>query len=219
MLNKELACWRRADRDRPLHLLPAAWSGFPHQRNHRPQDRSMTAAKYDVLGIGNAIFDVLVQTDEGFLSQHGMTKGGMALIDEARAASIYRDMGPATEMSGGSAANTIVGARQSRRPRRLCRQGQGRPDRPSLYPRHPRRRGRVRDPARGRRPRDGVFLHPGDAGRRAHHEHLSRRRAGTEPFRHRRRGGRGLALRLSRRLSLGPEERQGCLREGRDHRP
>jgi sugar/nucleoside kinase (ribokinase family) len=69
----------------------------------------MTAAKYDVLGIGNAIFDVLVQTDEGFLAAHGMTKGGMALIDEARALSIYQDMGPATEMSGGSAANTIVG--------------------------------------------------------------------------------------------------------------
>ena len=69
----------------------------------------MTDAKYDVLGIGNAIFDVLVQTDEGFLARHGMTKGGMALIDETRAASIYRDMGPATEMSGGSAANTIVG--------------------------------------------------------------------------------------------------------------
>ena len=69
----------------------------------------MTSAKYDVLGIGNAIFDVLVQTDEGFLATHGMTKGGMALIDETRAASIYRDMGPATKMSGGSAANTIVG--------------------------------------------------------------------------------------------------------------
>jgi sugar/nucleoside kinase (ribokinase family) len=69
----------------------------------------MTAAKYDVLGIGNAIFDVLVQTDEAFLISHGMTKGGMALIDEDRAAAIYRDMGPATEMSGGSAANTIVG--------------------------------------------------------------------------------------------------------------
>ena len=69
----------------------------------------MTDAKYDVLGIGNAIFDVLVQTDEGFLARHGMTKGGMALIDEARAAAIYRDMGPATEMSGGSGANTIVG--------------------------------------------------------------------------------------------------------------
>lgn len=69
----------------------------------------MTSAKYDVLGIGNAIFDVLVQTDEKFLADHGMAKGGMALIDEARALSIYRDMGPATEMSGGSAANTIVG--------------------------------------------------------------------------------------------------------------
>jgi sugar/nucleoside kinase (ribokinase family) len=69
----------------------------------------MTDAKHDVLGIGNAIFDVLVKTDEAFLSRHGMTKGSMALIDEARAAAIYGDMGPATEMSGGSAANTIVG--------------------------------------------------------------------------------------------------------------
>src|ERR1700675_2796147 len=69
----------------------------------------MADAKYDVLGIGNAIFDVLVQTDESFLGRHGMTKGGMALIDEARATAIYADMGPATEMSGGSAANTIVG--------------------------------------------------------------------------------------------------------------
>src|SRR5215467_12008759 len=69
----------------------------------------MADAKYDVLGIGNAIFDVLVKTDESFLSRHGMAKGGMALIDEPRAAAIYNDMGPATEMSGGSAANTIVG--------------------------------------------------------------------------------------------------------------
>ncbi len=69
----------------------------------------MANAKYDVLAIGNAIFDVLVKTDESFLSRHGMTKGGMALIDEPRAAAIYSDMGPATEMSGGSAANTIVG--------------------------------------------------------------------------------------------------------------
>src|SRR6202012_4080123 len=69
----------------------------------------MTTAKYDVLGIGNAIFDVLVQTDEGFLGRHGMTKGGMELIAETRAASIYADMGPAVHMSGGSAANTIVG--------------------------------------------------------------------------------------------------------------
>ena len=69
----------------------------------------MTSAKYDVLAIGNAIFDVLVQTDDVFLKAHEMNKGGMALIDEARAAAIYAAMGPATEMSGGSAANTIVG--------------------------------------------------------------------------------------------------------------
>jgi adenosine kinase len=69
----------------------------------------MADAKYDVLGVGNAIFDVLVKTDEAFLASHGMTKGSMALIDEDRAAAIYRDMGPATEMSGGSGANTIVG--------------------------------------------------------------------------------------------------------------
>jgi adenosine kinase len=83
---------------RPLRVRIMLW-----------QDRFMTATKYDVLGIGNAIFDVLVQTDERFLEQHGMTKGGMSLIDEDRATAIYRDMGPATEMSGGSAANTIVG--------------------------------------------------------------------------------------------------------------
>ncbi len=69
----------------------------------------MAETKYDVLGIGNAIFDVLVRTDEAFLARHGMTKGGMALIDEAGAAAIYDDMGSAVEMSGGSAANTIVG--------------------------------------------------------------------------------------------------------------
>jgi len=67
------------------------------------------AATYDVLGIGNAIFDILVKTDEAFLQAHGMTKGAMTLIDEARAKAIYAAMGPATEISGGSAANTIVG--------------------------------------------------------------------------------------------------------------
>src|SRR3954464_5877288 len=70
---------------------------------------SMTSAKYDALAIGNAIFDVLVQTDEGFLARHGMTKGGMALIDETRAAAIYEEMGPATEMGGAAGPNTIVG--------------------------------------------------------------------------------------------------------------
>ncbi|RTL53822.1 MAG: adenosine kinase [Bradyrhizobiaceae bacterium] len=69
----------------------------------------MTTAQYDVLGIGNAIFDILVKTDDAFLAAHGMSKGAMALIDEARASAVYQAMGPATEISGGSAANTIVG--------------------------------------------------------------------------------------------------------------
>jgi sugar/nucleoside kinase (ribokinase family) len=69
----------------------------------------MTSARYDVLGIGNAIVDVIARTEDDFLLKQGMNKGGMALIDEARAQAIYGAMGPAVEISGGSAANTIVG--------------------------------------------------------------------------------------------------------------
>src|SRR5271170_2295104 len=69
----------------------------------------MSATRYDVLGIGNAIVDVIARTEEDFLLNQGMTKGTMALIDEPRAAAIYEAMGPAIETSGGSAANTIVG--------------------------------------------------------------------------------------------------------------
>jgi sugar/nucleoside kinase (ribokinase family) len=69
----------------------------------------MPDLKYDVLGIGNAIVDVIARADDDFLTKHGMCKGGMALIDEAQAAAIYDVMGPAVEISGGSAANTIVG--------------------------------------------------------------------------------------------------------------
>jgi sugar/nucleoside kinase (ribokinase family) len=69
----------------------------------------MPSARYDVLGIGNAIVDVIARAEEDFLLEQGMRKGAMALIDEARAESIYDAMGPAVEVSGGSAANTIVG--------------------------------------------------------------------------------------------------------------
>ncbi len=69
----------------------------------------MTSTRYDVLGIGNAIVDVIARTEEDFLLKQGMNKGAMALIDEPRAAAIYEAMGPAIETSGGSAANTIVG--------------------------------------------------------------------------------------------------------------
>ena len=69
----------------------------------------MTLTRYDVLGIGNAIVDVLARAEEDFLLRQGMRKGGMALIDADRAEAIYQAMGPAVEVSGGSAANTIVG--------------------------------------------------------------------------------------------------------------
>ena len=68
-----------------------------------------TTARFDVIGIGNAIVDVLARTDDDFLVAHNMSKGGMALIDEPRAQAIYDAMGPAVEISGGSAANTMVG--------------------------------------------------------------------------------------------------------------
>ena len=69
----------------------------------------MTPLRTDVIGIGNAIVDVIARTEDDFLVAHGMRKGTMALIDEARAGAIYDAMGAAVEISGGSAANTIVG--------------------------------------------------------------------------------------------------------------
>jgi sugar/nucleoside kinase (ribokinase family) len=69
----------------------------------------MTSTRYDVLGIGNAIVDVIARAEDDFLVRQNMRKGSMALIDEARADAIYDAMGPAIETSGGSAANTIVG--------------------------------------------------------------------------------------------------------------
>jgi sugar/nucleoside kinase (ribokinase family) len=63
----------------------------------------------DVVGIGNAIVDVIASADDAFLEAHGMTKGAMMLIDEERAERIYETMGSAIISSGGSAGNTIAG--------------------------------------------------------------------------------------------------------------
>ena len=71
--------------------------------------QSAASVRYDVLGIGNAIVDVLARADDDFLIAQGMRKGGMSLIDEARAQAVYDAMGAAVEISGGSAANTVVG--------------------------------------------------------------------------------------------------------------
>lgn len=66
-------------------------------------------AELDVVGVGNALVDVLTHAGEEFLRHHGLSKGTMQLIDEARARDLYAAMGPGVEVSGGSAANTIVG--------------------------------------------------------------------------------------------------------------
>jgi sugar/nucleoside kinase (ribokinase family) len=63
----------------------------------------------DVVGIGNAIVDVITTTEDAFLELHGMIKGSMMLIDEPRAELIYGAMGPGTITSGGSASNTVAG--------------------------------------------------------------------------------------------------------------
>jgi sugar/nucleoside kinase (ribokinase family) len=69
----------------------------------------MTNTQFDVLTIGNAIVDVIAKVDESFVAQQRLVKGSMNLIDEARAEHLYGVMGPAVEISGGSAGNTAAG--------------------------------------------------------------------------------------------------------------
>ncbi len=64
---------------------------------------------YDVVGIGNAIVDVLAKVGDGFLTERNLRKGGMTLLDAATAGKIYTDIVPEREVSGGSAANTVAG--------------------------------------------------------------------------------------------------------------
>jgi sugar/nucleoside kinase (ribokinase family) len=82
---------------------------FPQIAAFRSSEALMTTQRYDVLGLGNAIVDVITRADDDFLRKHAMRKGSMSLIDETRAAQIYEAIGPTVEISGGSAANTIVG--------------------------------------------------------------------------------------------------------------
>jgi sugar/nucleoside kinase (ribokinase family) len=69
----------------------------------------MTQASFDVVGIGNAIVDVIAHAEDEFLAREALVKGAMTLIDAARADALYQTMGPAIEASGGSAGNTMAG--------------------------------------------------------------------------------------------------------------
>src|SRR4029079_19612120 len=64
---------------------------------------------HDVVGIGNAIVDIIARCDDAFLAQHGCSKGAMQLVEAQVCAKRYEPMGPAVEISGGSVANTMTG--------------------------------------------------------------------------------------------------------------
>lgn len=68
-----------------------------------------TNKKYDVVAIGNAIVDVVAFAEDNFIDAQGMRKGTMQLVDQAAGDALYAAMGPGTEISGGSAANTLAG--------------------------------------------------------------------------------------------------------------
>ena len=68
-----------------------------------------TAARYDVVGIGNALVDVISHAGDDFIERHALVKGSMTLVDTDRALQLYKALGGAIEMSGGSAANTMCG--------------------------------------------------------------------------------------------------------------
>ena len=72
-------------------------------------DAGPNRPRFDVIGIGNALVDVIASTDEAFLDNHDLVKGSMTLIETERAVELYAALDSAVEMSGGSAANTACG--------------------------------------------------------------------------------------------------------------
>ena len=118
----------------------------------------MADPRFDVVGIGNAIVDVLAHADEAFLVRHGLDKGTMTLIDVAQAEALYAAMGPAVEVSGGSAANTIAALAVARRQAAPSSARSAMTSSAHLPPRHRLARRRLPDAGRHRRPADGRCL-------------------------------------------------------------
>ena len=69
----------------------------------------MSDPDFDVLGIGNALVDVITSVDDDFVTAHDFPRGATTMVDLDRADAIYADLPPAQEISGGSCANTIAG--------------------------------------------------------------------------------------------------------------
>lgn len=83
--------------------MPASLAPFSHSGD------AAADVQYDVVGIGNALVDVIAHADDGFIDAHELVKGSMTLVDTDRALYLYNALGGAIEMSGGSAANTMTG--------------------------------------------------------------------------------------------------------------
>jgi len=83
----------------------------PHERpaGSAPAGDAGPRTRLDVVTVGNALVDVLASARDEDLATHGLVKGTMVLVDNERSQSIYDSMGPTTEASGGSAANTAAG--------------------------------------------------------------------------------------------------------------
>ena len=178
----------------------------------------MAQKTYDVVGIGNAIVDIIARCDEGFLTKHDLVKGSMRLIDAEEANRLYGAMGPAVERSGGSVANAIAGlasfGAESGFIGRVAADQFG-----GIFRHDIRSLGVAYDtpPATDGEPTARCLILV-DAGRRAHHEHLSRRQRRFCTRRSRPRHDLRRQDRLPRRLSVRPRRGEGRLQRGRKRR-
>ena len=145
----------------------------------------------------------------------------MRLIDADEATRLYDHMGPAREISGGSAGNTAAGRRRARRPRRLHRPGRRRPARRGLRARHPLGRGRVHHARAADVERaDRALPGPRHARRAADDEHLPRRRpASARRRRSTRRRSRSAAILYLEGYLWDPETPRAAMERAIDDRP
>ena len=163
----------------------------------------MAEPQFDVLGIGNAIVDVMARTEEDFLVRQKLVKGSMRLVEPAKSERLYELMGPAIEASGGCAGNTAAGVASFGG--RAAFIGKVAEDQLGHIYRHDMHALGVHfdtPPLKGGdadRPLDD----PDHAGRRADDEHLSRRLPSSCAAGYRRATVDAAADHLSRGLSLG----------------
>ena len=211
---------RRAANGRFARDIPPPILRLPTARSRCPMTAPRAAARLDVIGLGNAIVDVIAEADERLLERLDLAKGTMTLIDQERMAALYGGIGPAVEMSGGSCANTMAALASLGAKRRLRRQGAGRSAGRGVRATTSARPGSSSAPRRlDRGPPTArcLILVTPDAQRTMATYLGACVELGPDDVDEA--AGRGRQDRLSRGLSLGSSGRQGGLPEGRRDRP